>query len=620
MPKTLLLADDSVTIQKVVGITFANEDVELVTVDNGDDALPRARQVKPDLILADIGMPGLNGYELCAEIRRDPNLSHIPVLLLTGTFETYDEQKAREVGASGHIAKPFEAQALVDRVFQLLSQAAPKPAAPPKPAAAPQPVVAPKPAAPPQPVLPPKLAAPSQPAVAPKPVAPPQPVTAPPAAQSPTPRPAAPVRPASPPAPPAPRARPELPPVPHAPSPSASAPRPAAPPAPAAAPPRTSVPAPKRETTPFEFELPEVPSAPTSLPSGAAAFADQEPVWEAEPEAEVLADDSGLAAAGADLHKDASHDAPPADATRLFAPDLLGRASRLPDAPEPPRPPAARKGDFSFGDLDFEEPTNPASNQSGIFGESSDRSSAQPDFEPEFVQPLPEPPLEVEALADPLYSQTTFLEPPGAGGGPRRFAGPSPAAPPLPDLLEPTPQAYADDDSEEELELAEADTALDDDEPTASGNPLAQPFSPDTAAALAAPHFERAPAAPRAAEAATRLMLKDEPQAPAPPRPAPPSPARVAAAEADTLPPRTQRGSAPSPAPLSAARATAVVDSTLLAQSVEKVAWEAFGALSEQVVGEVLKRVEAVVWEVVPQLCERLIREEIARLKSEMSE
>ena len=138
MPKTLLLADDSVTIQKVVGITFANEDVELVTVDNGDDALTRARQIRPDLLLADIGMPGLNGYELCAAIRREPDLAHIPVLLLTGTFETYDEAKAREVGASGHIAKPFEAQALVDRVFQLLAQAPPRPAAPPpKPAAPP---------------------------------------------------------------------------------------------------------------------------------------------------------------------------------------------------------------------------------------------------------------------------------------------------------------------------------------------------------------------------------------------------------------------------------------------------------------------------------------------------
>ena len=145
MPKTLLLADDSVTIQKVVGITFANEDVELVTVDNGDDALVRARQIKPDLVLADIGMPGLDGYALCAAIRKDPNIAHTPVLLLTGTFETYDEEKAREVGANGYISKPFEAQALVDRVQSMLAQkiAPPRPVPPPtRPIAVPVPPAA----------------------------------------------------------------------------------------------------------------------------------------------------------------------------------------------------------------------------------------------------------------------------------------------------------------------------------------------------------------------------------------------------------------------------------------------------------------------------------------------
>ncbi len=121
MPKTLLLADDSVTIQKVVGITFANEDVDLVTAPNGDDALRKARELKPDLVMADIGMPGLDGYELCAAIRREPELASIPVLLLTGTFETYDEERAAEVGASAYIAKPFEAQALIDQVYALLN-------------------------------------------------------------------------------------------------------------------------------------------------------------------------------------------------------------------------------------------------------------------------------------------------------------------------------------------------------------------------------------------------------------------------------------------------------------------------------------------------------------------
>lgn len=129
MPRTVLLADDSVTIQKVVGISFANEDVELITVDNGDDALERTRSCRPDVVLADVVMPGLDGYRLCEAIKSDPALRHIPVLLLAGTFEAFDEERARAAGAAGHVTKPFEAQALVDRVKQLL--ASPPPAAAP---------------------------------------------------------------------------------------------------------------------------------------------------------------------------------------------------------------------------------------------------------------------------------------------------------------------------------------------------------------------------------------------------------------------------------------------------------------------------------------------------------
>lgn len=125
MPKTLLLADDSITIQKVVGITFASEDVELVTVDNGDAALKRAREIKPDLVLADVSMPGLDGYELCAALKADPELSHIPVLLLTGTFERFDKERATRAKVDAYIAKPFEAQALVDQVHQLLERKLP---------------------------------------------------------------------------------------------------------------------------------------------------------------------------------------------------------------------------------------------------------------------------------------------------------------------------------------------------------------------------------------------------------------------------------------------------------------------------------------------------------------
>ena len=136
MPKTILLADDSVTIQKVVAISFASEDVTVVTVDNGDDAITKAREIRPDIVLADVVMPGKNGYEVCEAIKADPELAQIPVLLLTGTFEAFDESRASEVGSAGHIAKPFEAQSLINEVRSLIDAAAASATAPPAPAIA----------------------------------------------------------------------------------------------------------------------------------------------------------------------------------------------------------------------------------------------------------------------------------------------------------------------------------------------------------------------------------------------------------------------------------------------------------------------------------------------------
>lgn len=130
MSRKLLLADDSVTIQKVIGITFVNEDYTLAVADNGDAALEKARSDRPDLILADVFMPGKNGYELCAAVKADPSLAGVPVLLLTGTFEPFDEAKAQACGADGWIAKPFESQTLITRVKDLLDKAWAAPAAP----------------------------------------------------------------------------------------------------------------------------------------------------------------------------------------------------------------------------------------------------------------------------------------------------------------------------------------------------------------------------------------------------------------------------------------------------------------------------------------------------------
>ncbi len=117
---TLLLADDSTTIQRVVELTFANENIDVISVSDGDRAMDSLRASMPDIVLADVGMPGPNGYELARHIKGTPELAHIPVLLLTGAFEPVDQAKADEVGCDGTLVKPFEPQVVIQRVKALL--------------------------------------------------------------------------------------------------------------------------------------------------------------------------------------------------------------------------------------------------------------------------------------------------------------------------------------------------------------------------------------------------------------------------------------------------------------------------------------------------------------------
>jgi CheY-like chemotaxis protein len=136
MPKNLLVADDSLTIRKVIGMVLALEDFQMTSVDNGIDAISRARDLKPDLVLADVLMPGRSGYEVCEALKSDPSTSHIPVMLLAGNFEPFDEARARAARADDHITKPFESQAFLDKVRKLLGLPLGQPMLAPRPALA----------------------------------------------------------------------------------------------------------------------------------------------------------------------------------------------------------------------------------------------------------------------------------------------------------------------------------------------------------------------------------------------------------------------------------------------------------------------------------------------------
>lgn len=124
--RKLLLADDSITIQKVVNLTFADEGVEVVTVGDGDAALAELAASVPDILLADVNMPGPTGYEICERLRADEATRNLPVILLVGSFEPFDETEASRVGANAYLTKPFQSiRQLVSQVNELIEAAKP---------------------------------------------------------------------------------------------------------------------------------------------------------------------------------------------------------------------------------------------------------------------------------------------------------------------------------------------------------------------------------------------------------------------------------------------------------------------------------------------------------------
>jgi CheY-like chemotaxis protein len=136
--RLILLADDSPTIQRLVTQMFTGGEFDVLAVSNGDAAVRKFEELHPDLILADIYMPGKNGYEVCAAVKKHPELGDTPVVLLAGAFDAFDEETASQVGAAAHITKPFEPNALVSLVASLASkEGRPRTVAAPGPAPAP---------------------------------------------------------------------------------------------------------------------------------------------------------------------------------------------------------------------------------------------------------------------------------------------------------------------------------------------------------------------------------------------------------------------------------------------------------------------------------------------------
>jgi CheY-like chemotaxis protein len=198
MPKHIVCADDSVTMQRVVAITFVHTDFTVASARSADEALEQARQRRPDLVLADAVMPGKTGYDLCAAIKSDPALRGVPVVIVCGNSQAYDEARGKTAGADAHLTKPWDTQVFLDKVNEILTRVGRDGVAPGAGGAAPAP---PAPvAAPPVAAPPPAAAPPARPmTAAPAPSAPPAPAAARPPIYPASPSPIATARPTIPP-------------------------------------------------------------------------------------------------------------------------------------------------------------------------------------------------------------------------------------------------------------------------------------------------------------------------------------------------------------------------------------------------------------------------------------
>jgi CheY-like chemotaxis protein len=173
VPLKILVADDSVTMRRILELTFAGEDATVTGVESGDAAVARASEVRPDVVFADVSM-STDGYRVASSIKTTPGLEQTAVILLASQKHPYDEGKARAAGVDDHVLKPFDTQLVIDKVKQVLNRpraAASAQAAParPVPAPAPPPQRPPVAAAPPMMQQPPMNDPPQQPAPAARP-------------------------------------------------------------------------------------------------------------------------------------------------------------------------------------------------------------------------------------------------------------------------------------------------------------------------------------------------------------------------------------------------------------------------------------------------------------------
>ena len=122
MAKKILLIDDELDIVKLVESRLKINGYEVVVALDGQEALEKAREEKPDLILLDLMLPKLSGYKVCRMLKFDEKYKHIPIIMFTARVQESDEKLGFEVGADAYITKPFKPEVLLEKVKELLPE------------------------------------------------------------------------------------------------------------------------------------------------------------------------------------------------------------------------------------------------------------------------------------------------------------------------------------------------------------------------------------------------------------------------------------------------------------------------------------------------------------------
>jgi DNA-binding response OmpR family regulator len=124
MAKKLLIVDDEPHIRLLLEQTLEeleDHDVEILTATNGLDALETIRSEKPNLVFLDVMMPKMNGYEVCQQIKGDPTLSDVYIIMLTAKGQEFDRDRGKDVGADIYMTKPFDPDEILEKSFEILS-------------------------------------------------------------------------------------------------------------------------------------------------------------------------------------------------------------------------------------------------------------------------------------------------------------------------------------------------------------------------------------------------------------------------------------------------------------------------------------------------------------------